>query len=231
MVFFALVLLLCMALLVPNLQTVPNLSAGTVPGGKTVSTFGKTFLQQLSKSSLFLIKSDWHEFFPNTSIAILLLYSGQLTHMRGPYQFRNLTTFVLKHVVIPWSQIHLPNAHVSEESLTETFCDFLSWSTAPSTWKRRVHSFTPAFNLENIQIHKYANKHKHRHTNTNTIQVQDAKRRTLINIYIKTRWMKDRFTISFGLGLWSNKYKCTWQLVAISEQKPMLEEEDIQCIV
>ena len=151
---FALVLLLCMAPLLPNLQTVPNLKAGTVPGGKTVSTFGKTFLRQLSKSSLFLIKSDWHEFFPNTSIAMLLLYSCQLTHMRGHYQFRNLTTFVLKHVVIPWSQIHLPNAHVSEESLTETFCDFLSWSTTPSTWKRRVHSFTPAFNLENIQIRK-----------------------------------------------------------------------------
>ena len=137
-------------LFLPNLQTVPNLNAGTVPGGKTVSTFGKTFLRQLSKSSLFRIKSDWHEFLPNASRAILLLYSCQLTHMRGPYQFRNLTTFVLKRVVILWSQIHLPNAHVSEESLTETFCDFLSWSTAPSTWKRRVHSFTPAFNLENI---------------------------------------------------------------------------------
>ena len=114
---------------------------------------GKLFqhLAKLSKSSLFRIKSDWHEFLPNASRAILLLYSCQLTYMRSPpYQFRNLTTFVLKHVVILWSQIHLPNAHVSEESLTETFCDFLSWSTAPSTWKRRVHSFTPAFNLENI---------------------------------------------------------------------------------
>ena len=52
-----------MALLVPNLQTVPNLKAGTVPGRKTVSTFGKTFLRQLSKSSLFLRevckKSKW----------------------------------------------------------------------------------------------------------------------------------------------------------------------------
>ena len=132
-------------------------------------------------------------------------------------QFRNLTTFVLKRVVILWSQIHLPNAHVSEESLTETFCDFLSWSTTPSRWKRRVHSFTPAFNLEIIQIHKYANKHKHRHknTNTNTIQVLDAKTRIVINIYTKTWWMQDMFTISFGPGLW-NKYKCTWQLVAIS---------------
>ena len=146
------------------------------------------------------------------------IHSCQLTYMRSPpYQFRNLTTFVLKHVVILWSQIHLPNAHVSEESLTETFCDFLSWSTTPSRWKRRVHSFTPAFNLEIIQIHKYANKHKHRHknTNTNTIQVLDAKTRIVINIYIKTRWMQDMFTISFGPGLW-NKYKCAWKLVAIS---------------
>ena len=127
-------------LLVPNLQTVPNLNAGTVPGGKTVSTFGKTFLRQLSKSSLF--KSDWHEIFPIASRAILLLYSCQLTYMRSPpYQFRNPTTFVLKRVVIPWSQIHLPNAHVSEESLTETFCDFLSWSTAPRRWKRGVSLF------------------------------------------------------------------------------------------
>ena len=200
-----------MALLVPNLQTVPNLKAGTVPGRKTVSTFGKTFLRQLSKSSLCLIKSDWHEIFPNASRAMLLLYPCQFTHIRGHYQFRNLTTFVLKHVVIPWSQIHLPNAHVSEESLTETFCDFLSWSTTPSTWKRRVHSFTPAFNLENIQIHKYANKHKYRYTNTNT----NTSTKCAYWSTLTSRWMKDRFTILFGPGFW-NKYKCKWQLVTFS---------------